>query len=194
MIINLLIHPKTFFEKVRGQQVSLWPPVIILIITGILDGIVTVLTTGHTNIYELASRPMAGSRFLFLLLTSNLNFYLLIAAQTFLFHLIIKKLGGTGGTRRQAFYILGMSTLPILIQSIIHLFFPQTVWWQYFEYNKILYFLSYSLFNLANIWSVALLIIGFAKVYNVSYKKSSILYLQFLLKIIPLVIIMLLTS
>lgn len=193
-MINLIIRPNKFFADIRGKKVPLWPPIVILLLTGIFDGVVTTIVVGETSLTQLLNGGFPLTRFVFLLVSSNFNFYLLITLQTILFHIIIKKLGGTEGTRQQAFFILGIAALPNLIQSIIHLLFPQTIWWQNFEHVKLLYFLSYSFFNLFNIWSVALLIIGFAKVYDVTYKKSSILYLQFLLKLVPLGIIYLLAN
>ncbi len=191
-MLDVLFKPVAFFEDLKKRSFSIAMPIMILVLVGILDGVVNTLLVEHSTLSQLFSGSFPLSRFLLLLLSSNLSFYLLIAAQTFLFHLIILKLGGTGGSRKHAFYILGLAALPILLQSIVHLLFPQTIWWQNFDPNGVLYFVSYSLLNFFSIWSVIILVVGFAKVYNVSYKVASILYLQFLLKIIPLVIIMLL--
>ena len=104
----------------------------------------------------------------------------------------MKKLGGEIKSKRFSFYILGISSIPILIQSIIHIVFPITILWSYFKNNNIIYMLIYkvfNVFNIFNIWSIVLLIIGFACVYNISYKKASILYINFIIKFIPLIII-----
>lgn len=191
---DLIFRPTRFFEKVKDEKIKLAIPILILFLVGIFDGVVNTLVLDETTLADVANGIFPISKVLFFILVSNLSFYGLIAIQTVLFPIIIKKLGGTGGSRKHSFYILGIAAFPLLLQSILHLLFPATVWWQYFEHRTILYFLSYSLFNVFNIWSVALLIIGFAKVYNVSYKKSSILYLQFIIKLIPFLIITILAS
>lgn len=193
-MMDLIIRPVKFFHSLRNRTFTLWAPIIILLLTGIFDGVVTAITVEHTSLTEIVSGGFPILKSLYFILISNFMFYLILTLQVFLFPVIIRKLGGTGGSRKHSFYILGMSTMPLLIQSIIHLLFPGTVWWQYFEHMSVLYFLSYSLFNIFNIWSIALLIIGFAKVYAVSYKKASILYVQFVIKLIPLMIITLLVN
>lgn len=193
-MLTVLFKPKAFFEELNKREFSIATPILILFLVGIFDGVVNTLAVEHQTLGNVLSGAFPLTKFLFLVISSNLSFYLLIAAQTFLFHLIIIKLGGKGGSRKHSFYILGLAALPILIQSIVHLLFPGTVWWQNFDPNGILYFLSYSLLNFFSIWGVVILVVGFAKVYDVSYKVASILYLQFLLKIIPLVIIMLLSQ
>lgn len=193
-IMDLITRPAKFFEALKDRSFKLWIPAVVVLLYGILDSVAVSIVEADTSLNEILGGGFPIVRLLFLVLGSNLMFYAVLTAQVFLFPVILKKLGGSGGSRRHSFYILGMATLPILIQSIIHLMFPATIWWQYFENRTLLYFLSYSLFNVFNIWSVALLIIGFSKVFNVSYKKASILYVQFLVKLIPLVIIKLLTS
>lgn len=190
--MDLIRNPKKYFEKVRDRKVSIWLPLILILVTGIFSGIDITLSAENITLKDLFEGAFPLGEFIRLVLVAELTFYGLIAIQTFLFTLIIKKLGGTGGGYRYSFYILGMTTIPILLQSVMHFFFPGTVWWNGFSHMTALYYLSYTMLNVFSLWSIALLIIGFAKVYQVSYKKSSILYLQFLLKIIPLVIIKLL--
>lgn len=193
-MLNLILHPVTFFESLKTRHFNLIIPASILILSGFFDGLVSSMIAEGTNLQEIIGGTFPILTVLYLILLSNLSFYLIFTAQLFLFPIIVKKLGGSGGSLKHSFYILGISTLPILIQNIVHLLFPGTVWWQYFEHLTILHLLSYSIFNVFNIWSVALLVIGFAKVYNVTYKKASILYVQFLIKLIPLIIITLIAS
>lgn len=190
--MELLLNPKNYFEKLRDKKISITLPLIIILITGILSGVDAVLAAEGISLKEVLSGNFPIGKFLFLVFLSDITFYLLILAQTFLFTLIIKKLGGTGGGYKHSFYVLGMTTIPILIQTILHLVFPGTIWWNQFYHLPIIYYLCYVMLNGFAIWSVSLLIIGFAKVYQVSYKKAFILYAQFLIKIIPLVIIKLL--
>lgn len=192
--MKLLFKPVQFFEELKYKQISIMIPVIILIFVGLFDGVVNTLIAENQSLSDLWNQSFPISNFLLLLVSSNFSYYIILTLQTIFFHLIIIKLGGKGGSRKHAFYILGMAATPLLIQSIIHLIFPETVWWKMFDSSSIMYFISYSLLNLASIWSVALLVIGFAKVYDVSYKTASILYLQFLLKLVPVIIIMLLAN
>jgi len=69
-----------------------------------------------------------------------------------------------------------------------------TISWFTFENFHIISLIVYNFLNIFNLWSIYLLIVGFAKVYDVSYKKASVLYLQFLIKMIPLLIIYLIVS
>lgn len=187
--MDLIFNPIRYFEKIRQKKVSIVIPLILILVTGISSGINMTLASEGIALQQVVTGEFPLAQFLFLVMVSDLMFYIIITLQTFLFPLIIKKLGGIGSGYRHSFYILGMTTLPILIQSIMHFFFPATMWWNALAHMPIIYYLCYTMLNVFSLWSIALLIIGFAKVYQVSYKKSSILYLQFLLKLIPVFII-----
>lgn len=189
--VDLIIHPKQFFEKVRNREISITVPIVILILIGIVDGIVVANLFYHTTIYEMFNPEapvISGTTILFSMLIGSFSVYALILIQTFVFNLIMKKMGGTG-TRKQAFYILGLSSFPTLVEGLIFLIFPQTIGLFQFENFHFVSLLIYNFLNIFNIWGIYLLIVGFAKVYDVSYKKASVLYLQFLIKMIPLFII-----
>lgn len=195
-IIDLIIHPKQFFESVRNREISIVGPMIILILIGIVDGIVVANLFYHTTIYEMFNpeAPVISSTImLFSMLMGSFSVYLLILIQTVVFNLIMKKMGGTG-TRKQAFYILALASFPALVEGVIFLIFPQTIGLFQFENFHFVSLLIYNFLNIFNIWGIYLLIVGFAKVYDVSYKKASVLYLQFLIKMIPLFIIYLIVS
>lgn len=85
-------------------------------------------------------------------------------------------MGGIG-TRKQAFYILGMSSFPALVEGLFFLIFPQAALLFDFENFRFISLVIYNFLNVFNIWGIYLLIVGFAKVYDVSYKKASVLYL-----------------
>ena len=191
--MDLIFKPIKYFENIKNKKINLFYPGIILFIIGILDSLTTIYAIDGISLLQLPLGLIPAIQFIYHIIISNFSFYLIILLQTFFFPLIIKKLGGTQKDPSYSFYIIGISSFPLLIQGIIHLLFPATLWWQYFEHQVILYFISYSFFNLFNIWSVLLLIIGFAKVYEVSYKKASILYLQFLLKLLPVLLFIIFT-
>lgn len=194
--VDLIIHPKRFFEHSREREISIIAPIIILILIGIVDGIVVANLINHTTIYEMfdpAAPVISGTTILFSMLMGSFSVYALILIQTFVFNLIMKKMGGTG-TRKRAFYILGLASFPALVEGVIFLLFPQMVELFQFENFPFLSLLIYNFLNVFNIWGIYLLIVGFAKVYDVSYKKASVLYLQFLIKMIPLFIIYLIAS
>ena len=191
--MDLILKPGRYFESIKDKKVNLILPGIILILIGILDSLSTIYAIDGISVFQLPSGIIPIIKFIYNIIISNFAFYLLVLLQTFLFPLIIKKLGGIHRGRRFSFYIIGISSFPLLIQGIMHFVFPATLWWQYFEHKVIFYFLSYSFLNVFNIWSVLLLIIGFAKIYDVSYKKASILYLQFLLKLLPVLAFLILT-
>lgn len=189
--IELIIHPKRFFEMSKNREISVRTPMIILILIGIVDGLVVASYMNHTTIYEVITSDtpvITGTTILFSMLMGSLWVYALILIQTVLFNLIMKKMGGTG-TRKQAFYILGMSSFPGLMEGLFFLIFPQAALMFDFENFRLISLIIYNFLNVFNIWGIYLLIVGFAKVYDVSYKKASVLYLQFLIKMIPLFII-----
>lgn len=191
--MDLIFKPTKYFENIKNKKVRLWYPAVILFFIGLVDSLVSIYAIEDMSIFQITAGYFPIIRFLYYIFISNFAFYLLVLLQTFLFPVIIKKLGGENKSRRYSFYILGIASFPLLIQGIIHFIFPATLWWQYFEHRVILFFISYSFLNFFNIWSVLLLIVGFAKVYNVSYKKASILYLQFLLKLFPVLIFLIMT-
>lgn len=194
--VDLIIHPKRFFENSRDREISIIAPIIILILIGIVDGIVVANLINHSTIYEMFNleAPMiSGTTILFSMLMGSFSVYALILIQTVVFNLIMKKMGGIG-TRKQAFYILALASFPALVEGLIFLIFPQTMGLFQFENFHFVSLLIYNFLNIFNIWGIYLLIVGFAKVYNVSYKKASVLYLQFLIKMIPLFIIYLIAS
>ncbi len=194
--VDLIIRPKQFFERSRNREVSIIGPIILLILIGIVDGIVVANLITHNTIYEMfdpTAPVISGTTILFSMLIGSFSVYALILIQTFVFNLIIKKMGGTG-TRKQAFYILGLASFPALVEGVIFLLFPQTIGLFQFENFHFVSLLIYNFLNVFNIWGIYLLIVGFAKVYQVSYKKASVLYLQFLIKMIPLFIIYLIAS
>jgi len=194
--VDLIIHPKRFFENSRDREISIAAPIIILILIGIVDGIVVANLVYHTTIFEMfnpAAPVISGTTILFSMIMGSLYVYALILIQTVVFNLIMKKMGGVG-TRKQAFYILGLASFPALVEGLIFLIFPQTIGLFQFENFHFISLLIYNFLNIFNIWGIYLLIVGFAKVYDVSYKKASVLYLQFLIKMIPLFIIYLIAS
>jgi hypothetical protein len=194
--VDLIIHPKRFFEHARDRKISIITPIVILILIGIVDGLVVASLVNHTTIYETFSPEtpvISATMILFSMLMGSFSIYALILIQTLVFNLIIKKMGGSG-TRKQAFYILGLASFPTLVEGLIFLCFPQTIGLFQFENFHFISLLIYNFLNIFNIWGIYLLIVGFAKVYDVSYKKASVLYLQFLIKMIPLFIIYLIAS
>lgn len=195
-VVDLIIHPKRFFANSREREISIIAPIIILIMIGIVDGIVVAGLVNHTTIYDLFNPDapvISATTMLFSMLMGSFSVYALILIQTVVFNLIMKKMGGTG-TRKQAFYILGLASFPALVEGLIFLIFPQTIGLFQFENLHFVSLLIYNFLNIFNIWGIYLLIVGFAKVYDVSYKKASVLYLQFLIKMIPLFIIYLIAS
>jgi hypothetical protein len=194
--IDLIIHPKKFFEHTRERDISIIAPLIILILIGIVDGIVVAGLVNDTTIYDMFNSEapvISAATILFSMLMGSFSVYALILIQTVVFNLIMKKMGGTG-TRKQAFYILGLASFPALVEGLIFMYFPQTIGLFQFENWHFISLLIYNFLNIFNIWGIYLLIVGFAKVYDVSYKKASVLYLQFLIKMIPLFIIYLIAS
>lgn len=194
--MDLIIHPKRFFENSREREISVTAPIIILILIGIVDGIVVAGLVNHTTIYDMFNPEapiISATTIFFSMLMGSFSVYALILIQTVIFNLIMKKMGGTG-TRRQAFYILGLASFPALVEGLIFMYFPQTIGLFQFENFHFISLLIYNFLNIFNLWGIYLLIVGFAKVYDVSYKKASVLYLQFLIKMIPLFIIYLIAS
>ncbi|WP_373484675.1 Yip1 family protein [Acetobacterium malicum] len=194
--VDLIIHPKRFFANSREREISIIAPIIILIMIGIVDGIVVAGLVNHTTIYDRLNPDapvISATTMLFSMLMGSFSVYALILIQTVVFNLIMKKMGGTG-TRKQAFYILGLASFPALVEGLFFIFFPQTFGLFQFENFHFVSLLIYNFLNIFNIWGIYLLIVGFAKVYDVSYKKASVLYLQFLIKMIPLFIIYLIVS
>lgn len=166
----------------------------ILISIGLIGGLVYLYTVENMNIFQIMKKNFPIVNFLYYFIIFNLSFYFMIIIRAIFFPFIIRKLGGEDKTFMHSFYILGISSFPLLIQGIISMMFPAFANWQYFENMDILHFLSSSVLNPFNIWSIILLVIGFAKVYNVSYKKASILQIQFVLKMVPVMIFLSLTS
>lgn len=187
-MLKLLLKPVSFFDSLKERRPRMLIPFLLIFFTGIIEGFTFLLAIEDMTITEVFN-SQGLDILLKSVLIADIVFFMIISLQIILFPFIIRKLGGTGGSRRHSIYIIGVSTFPILIQSIIHFVFPQLIWWNNFSHLSVLYYLSYSIFNLLNIWSVAILVIGFARVYKVSYKIASILYLQFLLKLIPLAVI-----
>lgn len=194
--MDLIIHPKEFFENSREREISVTAPIIILILIGIVDGIVVAGLVNHTTVYEMFNPEapvISATTIFFSMLMGSFSVYTLILIQTVVFNLIMSKMGGTG-TRRQAFYILGLASFPALVEGLIFMCFPQTIGLFQFEDLHFISLLIYNFLNIFNLWGIYLLIVGFAKVYDVSYKKASVLYLQFLIKMIPVYIIYLVAA
>ena len=188
-MLKLITNPVEFFSQLKNRQVNVIFPIFLIVLAGVTDSIVMLMGIENITLAEVFLNHENLLKSLRFFLVSNMTFYIITILQIIFFPMIIKKLGGSGGSKNHSLYIIGIATMPIIIQSIIHSIFPGTILWNIFVNGSILYYLSYSIFNVFNIWSVALLIIGFAKVYSVSYKKASLLYVQFLLKLVPLAIV-----
>ncbi|WP_126981214.1 hypothetical protein [Acetobacterium bakii] len=92
--VELIIHPKRFFEMSKNREISVRTPIIILILIGIVDGLVVANYMNHTTIYEVITSVtpvITGTTILFSMLMGSFWVYALILVQTVLFNLIMKK-------------------------------------------------------------------------------------------------------